>query len=112
MIRNQGFLLSFNQGISFGWLPGSWWLGINTVLLVVLIFIAIRHKSLPVWLILAGGFSNFLDRITREGIVDWIKIPIFPWTFNAADVSITLGIISLFFERVRQSRMSREAIKS
>ena len=44
--------------------------------------------------ILAGGFSNFIDRLLNRGVVDFIKVSLwgksFP-LFNVADIAITIG---------------------
>lgn len=51
--------------------------------------------------ILAGGFSNLIDRLTRGFVVDFINL--FPFTnfpkFNIADMYITIGwvILALVF---------------
>ncbi len=51
------------------------------------------------FIILAGGFGNLIDRLFRGFVVDFIKI--FPSTnfpvFNLADIYITLGWIFLAF---------------
>lgn len=55
-------------------------------------------------LVLAGGFSNLLDRIIRGYVVDFLDIsPIFPFPkFNLADIYITIGWVCLaaFFAAV------------
>jgi lipoprotein signal peptidase len=84
-----------NQGISFGWFSGSffWWLGLG--LLLILLMIYKKERSPALGLILAGGWANFLDRIIRGGVVDWLRLPFFPWRFNLADFLISLGVICL-----------------
>ncbi len=86
---------SLNRGISFGWFSGSffWWLSLG--LLLILLMIYKKEKSLALSLILAGGWANFLDRIIRGGVVDWLRLPFFPWSFNLADFLISLGVICL-----------------
>jgi signal peptidase II len=52
-------------------------------------------------LVLGGGLSNLLDRITYGGyVVDFIKLGIGPLQtgiFNAADVAITIGVLLVVF---------------
>lgn len=91
---NFDFLpVSYNQGISFGFLPGNWWLVVNLIIIIVIFAIFIKKMELGILLILGGGISNFIDRIWWGEVVDYIGIPLFPWKFNLADVWITLGVI-------------------
>lgn len=52
-----------------------------------------KHISEVVFLslIIAGGLSNFFDRIFYSGVVDYIKFSIIP-IFNIADISISCGL--------------------
>jgi len=96
---NFNFLsVSFNQGISFGFLPSNWWLIVNLIIIIAIFFIIlIKGTGLGGLLILSGGLSNFVDRIWYGGVVDYIRIPLFPWVFNLADIEITLGILIIIY---------------
>ena len=87
-----------NEGVAFGFLDS----GSETVVLaitaaalaLVLIWFA-RDPARPwSWLaigLLAGGaIGNLVDRIFRDGVIDYIDLPAWP-SFNLADVAITLG---------------------
>ena len=51
-------------------------------------------------LILSGAFGNFIDRVFRGYVIDFIDIYIsnYHWpAFNLADSSITIGFIIMMF---------------
>ena len=88
-----------NYGAAFGIAQGS-----NTFLIIVssilctiifayLTWQTFNHKKnrLGLWLILAGGIGNLIDRIVRGYVVDFIDTPFIP-TFNIADICVTVGI--------------------
>lgn len=53
--------------------------------------------AFPLVLILAGGFSNLLDRFLNGYVVDYLRIISFSFpSFNISDILIVLGIIILF----------------
>ncbi|HEY6280061.1 MAG TPA: signal peptidase II [Streptosporangiaceae bacterium] len=69
--------------------------------LVVILRLARRLRSWP-WtvalgLLLGGATGNLIDRLFRApgplrgSVVDWIKLPYFPATFNLADSAIVTG---------------------
>ncbi len=45
-------------------------------------------------MILGGGISNFIDRVAKGCVRDFISVFGFP-TFNLADALISLGVLSL-----------------
>jgi lipoprotein signal peptidase len=92
VLRFFGQLVSYNQGIAFGFFPSRWWLVIN---FFVLITIAIKlEQRWPKVLLLGGGLSNLIDRCFGQGVMDFINLPLFP-SFNLADIYICLGVIML-----------------
>ncbi|MDQ3759475.1 MAG: signal peptidase II, partial [Actinomycetota bacterium] len=91
-----------NEGVAFGFLGDS---SRGLVLLVTLAALALVvgwfafNRARPfAWLavgLLAGGaMGNLLDRIVRDGVVDFIDFPAWP-SFNLADIAITLGAATL-----------------
>lgn len=91
-----------NDGVAFGFLGDS---SQGIVLVVTLAALALvvgwfafnRDRPLA-WLavgLLAGGaLGNLIDRLTRDGVVDFIDFPAWP-SFNVADIAITLGALTL-----------------
>ena len=55
----------------------------------------------PFALILGGGIANLTDRIFRGYVVDFIRIPLWPTTFNFADLAITVGVLLIIFSMTR-----------
>ena len=91
-----------NDGVAFGFLGDS---SQGLVLAVTFAALALvvgwfafnRDRPLA-WLavgLLAGGaLGNLIDRLARDGVVDFIDFPAWP-SFNVADIAITLGAATL-----------------
>jgi signal peptidase II len=66
----------------------------------LLIFFATHSRRPLVWLptglLLGGAAGNLIDRLDRGYVTDFIDLPAWP-AFNLADVSITLGVLSLLY---------------
>ena len=92
-----------NTGIAFN-------IGSNNVVIIIiinimilgLIFKFIKDNNLHIetlvslFIVLAGGISNLIDRIFRGFVIDFIDVNIFNFpNFNVADICIVLGIIFL-----------------
>ncbi|MBU2577580.1 signal peptidase II [Patescibacteria group bacterium] len=96
-----------NRGISFGLFNDSFsfevLLVVLPVLLGIFLFVSIfkLSKNFGLVLILSGGFSNYLDRIIKGGVVDYLKIWFFPH-FNLADLAITLGFVWFLVDFVKK----------
>jgi len=87
-----------NDGVAFGFLGDSSRGVVLAVtiaaLLIVLGWFAFNRLRPLSWLavgLLAGGaIGNLIDRLARDGVVDFIDFPAWP-SFNVADIAITLG---------------------
>ncbi len=103
-------IVSFNRGIVFGFLASDLWLGVNLFLLILIWFLA--EKSLGWSLLFGGGMSNFIDRVFKKGVVDFLSFnftffpkPISLPHFNPADVFICVGAGLLFWRLLRQKKV-------
>ncbi len=107
-----------NSGVAFGlfdnsdylWKPYA--LGALAILAVVAIFIYSARMpadrkllQLALAVTMSGILGNFVDRIFRGYVIDFIEFHIheaFYWpTFNVADSAITIGIALLLIDAVR-----------
>jgi len=59
-------------------------------------------------LITAGAVGNYLDRIVRGYVVDFVHVPYWP-TFNVADAYVTVGAVLLAWS-ILNARRSRAAL--
>ncbi len=99
------FDLVWNTGIGFGFLSSSSSLIYNTIsiivgiIIVALIYISLKSDKFDKTvfsLIIGGALGNFYDRIFFNAVPDFIDIYYgnFHWfTFNIADIFITIGVI-------------------
>lgn len=96
------FVHTINTGIAFSLFSGS--TGVIAVLTliaiaviaIVLVAYAGQHRLVPIGggLLLGGSIGNLIDRISRDGVTDFIAIG--PWPpFNVADMAVTFGAILL-----------------
>jgi len=101
------FDLIWNTGIGFGLLKSNTAIFYNLIsiliglVVIILFFLALRSKSFDkiIYAIIIGGaLGNFYDRVFYNAVPDFIDIHYrnFHWfTFNIADIFITVGIIAL-----------------
>ena len=104
------FDLIWNTGIGFGLLSSNSELIYNSIsfligiIILILIFIGLLSSKAEKFffsLIVGGAFGNFYDRIEYKAVPDFIDLHYknMHWfTFNVADVFITLGIIIFIFK--------------
>ena len=99
------FDLIWNTGIGFGLLKSNTALFYNLIsiliglVVIILFFLALRSKSFDkiiYSIIIGGALGNFYDRVFYNAVPDFIDLHYnsFHWfTFNVADIFITVGII-------------------
>jgi signal peptidase II len=97
----------FNRGISWGWFNSSSSLMFAFITMLIGMVILVlcwytwdmyikRNYIFGESLVLAGAFSNTIDRFWWGGVVDFIKVSYKSWVFpffNIADAAIVLGVI-------------------
>ncbi|MGE8204155.1 signal peptidase II [Heyndrickxia sp. NPDC080065] len=106
-----------NQGAAWGILQGQMWLFYLITLIVVggIIYYIQKHaKGKPLLgislaFMLGGAIGNFIDRLVRKEVVDFLYAEIinFP-IFNIADASLTIGVILLLIQMLREERKLKE----
>lgn len=108
LIRLRGGFYLCNPFIAFGlkipevlfWI---FWLGIIFLILYLLFKNCAILKAFGLIFILAGAFSNLLDRLWWKCIIDFIYLGFGP-IFNLADFFISLGAIILIINYLKIKR--------
>tara|TARA_X000000950_G_scaffold283904_1_gene385841 strand:- start:669 stop:1175 length:507 start_codon:yes stop_codon:yes gene_type:complete len=103
--------LIWNSGIGFGLLSSEISIVYNSIttiiglVIIVLIYFMIISKRLDKLIfsiIIGGALGNFYDRVIFNAVPDFLDVHFnnFHWfTFNLADIFITVGIILLLFKK-------------
>ena len=106
------FNLVWNTGIGFGLLSSNSDIIYNlTSLLIIMVIICLiyflihseKYEKIIYSIIVGGALGNFYDRMFFKAVPDFIDLHYknFHWfTFNLADIFITLGIIAFLFKEI------------
>ncbi|MCZ0755508.1 signal peptidase II [Anoxybacillus sp. J5B_2022] len=98
-----------NRGAAWGILQGQFWL-FYLITVVVVIGLVIYIQRLPreerlfgvaLGLMLGGAIGNFIDRLVRKEVVDFIHTYIFTYDFpifNIADSALSIGVALVFLQ--------------
>ncbi|HJV77291.1 MAG TPA: signal peptidase II [Paludibacter sp.] len=108
-----------NRGAAWGILQGQMWLFyVITLIVIVGIIIYIQRAAKDKWLMglslglmLGGAIGNFIDRVIRKEVVDFIHTFIFGYNFpvfNIADSALVIGVILLMIQMFRDERETKE----
>ena len=104
--------LVWNTGIGFGLFSSNSDIIYNlTSLLIIMVIICLiyflirseKYEKIIYSIIVGGALGNFYDRIFFKAVPDFIDLHYknFHWfTFNLADIFITLGIIAFLFKEI------------
>ena len=111
--------LVWNSGIGFGLISldaNIFYHMLTTIIIIinlVLIFFVVRAKGIYVYLlafIIGGSLGNLFDRVYYFAVPDFIDLHLgnFHWfTFNIADIFITVGIIGLILTELFKKKNSK-----
>jgi signal peptidase II len=108
-----------NRGAAWGILQGQmWFFYLITVVVVVGLIIYIQKlKKQDKWfgialaLMLGGAIGNFIDRVVRKEVVDFVNTYIFTYDFpifNVADSALVVGVIIMFIMTLFEGKMKKE----
>ncbi len=105
-----------NRGAAFGILQGQmiFFYLITVVVIVAVLYYMKQYKhsrfvSVTLALILGGAVGNFIDRIFRGEVVDFVNTFIFSYDFpifNVADASLVIGVILIFIGTIFESKQA------
>jgi signal peptidase II len=119
-------VLWHNPGAAFSFLAGAggWqrWFFVGVTLVVAAVLLAMLRKSggnrllaAALALVLGGAAGNLWDRLTLGHVVDFIQLHAagYYWpAFNVADSAITVGVVLILWDGLRESRAARDRPES
>lgn len=108
-----------NRGAAWGILQGQmWFFYLITVIVIIGIIYYIRKAAkgkmllgISLGLMLGGAIGNFIDRVVRKEVVDFINTFIFSYdfpVFNVADSALVVGVGLLMLQMLREEREAKE----
>ena len=120
IIENLLYITSHrNRGAAWGILQGQMWFFyiVTTVVIIGIVYYIRKYSTdkltgISLGLILGGAIGNFIDRIFRNEVVDFVHTYIFSYSFpvfNVADASLCIGVgllvIAMFMEEKRAKEL-------
>ncbi|MBN8191534.1 signal peptidase II [Bacillus sp. NTK074B] len=124
IINNVFYLTSHrNQGAAWGILQGQMWFFyiITLVVIVGIVYYMQVHAkghplfSLSLAFMLGGAIGNFIDRVFRKEVVDFLNTYIFSYDFpifNIADAALTIGVALLLIYMYLDERKAKKENKN
>ncbi|WP_341201761.1 signal peptidase II [Planomicrobium okeanokoites] len=118
-----GWLSHRNRGAAWGMLEGQMWLFAIITIAVIVGILYYFHKhakgqplfQLSLMVILGGAIGNFIDRMLRGEVVDFVDVLIpvinydFP-IFNIADAALTIGVILMIIFVIYDEKQQKKKV--
>lgn len=120
IIENFFYITSHrNRGAAWGILQGQmWFFYIVTVIVIIgIIYYIQRHVQhrrllgVALGLMLGGAIGNFIDRLFRKEVVDFLDTYIFGYDFpifNIADSALCIGVGLFFLQALLEHRQEKK----
>lgn len=119
-----GILSHRNRGAAWGMLEGQMWLFSIVTVGVIIAIIYFYHKEAkgkPIFqvglmLLLGGAIGNFIDRLFRGEVVDFVDVLIpvinyhFP-IFNIADAALTIAVVVLMIGLIMEDKKEKKQVE-
>ncbi|MHA6258634.1 signal peptidase II [Sporosarcina sp. CAU 1771] len=112
-----------NKGAAWGMLEGQMWLFYIVTVVVAGGIIYYFHKEakgyplfgLSLMLLLGGAIGNFIDRLWRKEVVDFVDvlIPIINYDFpifNVADAALTVGVVLVIVHIIVDEKKNKKKV--
>lgn len=108
-----------NRGAAWGILQGQFWF-FYLITTIVVIGLVVYIQRLPreeklfgtaLGLMLGGAIGNFIDRLFRQEVVDFIHTYIFTYSFpifNIADSALCIGVALILLQTIIDGRKEKE----
>lgn len=107
-----------NRGAAWGILQGQmWFFYVITIVVIIGLVIYIQKGAkgktllgVSLGLMLGGAIGNFIDRLFRKEVVDFINTYIFGYDFpifNIADSALVIGVGLLLIDMIREEREAK-----
>lgn len=119
-----GILSHRNRGAAWGMLEGQMWLFTIVTVGVIIAIIYFYHKEAkgkPIFqvglmLLLGGAIGNFIDRLFRGEVVDFVDvlIPVMNYNFpifNIADAALTVAVVVLMIGLIIEDKKEKKQVK-
>ncbi|MDM5213457.1 signal peptidase II [Peribacillus sp. NJ4] len=120
IIENLLYITSHrNRGAAWGILQGQmWFFYIITIAVIIGLVYYIQKMAkdsrllgVALALMLGGAIGNFIDRVARQEVVDFVHTYIFSYSFpvfNVADAALSIGVSLLVIHMFLEEKNAKE----
>jgi signal peptidase II len=120
VIENLLYITSHrNRGAAWGILQGQMWFFYVITIVVIIALVYYLQKEakgkmllgISLALMLGGAIGNFIDRLFRKEVVDFVDTYIFAYNFpifNVADSALVIGVGLLMVQMLMEEREAKK----